>query len=211
MRVLVIAVVAVVAAGLGGCATLDEGECLAGNWDEIGFVDGVDGYPMSRLSQHADACAEYGVVPALASYAAGRDRGLRSYCTVEIGFFEGRTGDSYQGVCPPGLEDDFLAGFADGELVWAMQRRIEFAREAYRNARNRAERLTNDMAADENRLADENLTNEERASIGVRLNRLQDERERAYADMRRAEREEDFAERDLIGLRVRLVGFYGPW
>lgn len=208
MRFLAIVITAV---GLGSCATLDQEECLAGNWSEIGFVDGVEGTPMSRLGRHADACAKYGVVPDLPSYAAGRDRGLRSYCTVEIGFYEGRTGDDYEGVCPPQLEPDFLLGFADGELVRAVDQMVSFARGDHMRALERVRDLTGEMEAEENLLADDSLNDEERESIRTRIHRLQDDRDHAYADIRWAEREEDRAEREMMDLRARFVSFYGPW
>lgn len=208
MRVLAIVITAV---WLGSCATLDQGECLAGNWNQIGFADGVEGAPMSRLGRHADACAEYGVVPDLPSYVAGRDRGLRSYCTVEIGFYEGRTGDHYEGVCPPQLEPNFLLGFADGEFVRAVDQMISLAHGDRIRAQGQVQDLTEEMEGEENRLADENLSDGERESIRARLRRLQDDRYTAYADMRWAEREEERGEREMMDLRVRFVGFYGPW
>ena len=45
------------------CATMSQEQCLRGDWRAVGYGDGVDGRPMSRLDDHAKACAKAGVTP----------------------------------------------------------------------------------------------------------------------------------------------------
>ena len=37
---------------LSGCATMSPEECLQANWEEVGYNDAVEGYPVSRDSEH---------------------------------------------------------------------------------------------------------------------------------------------------------------
>ena len=41
---------------LSSCATLSKQECLVGDWQAIGYNDGVAGYQSERLASHAKAC-----------------------------------------------------------------------------------------------------------------------------------------------------------
>lgn len=38
---------------LSGCATLSKEECMVGDWQTIGYNDGVAGYHSERLTSHA--------------------------------------------------------------------------------------------------------------------------------------------------------------
>jgi hypothetical protein len=80
---------ALVIAGLSGCATLSEEECAMSDWHTIGFEDGSRGYTADRLGDHRRACAgggQYHGVCApelepefLDAYRAGRElHNLRS-------------------------------------------------------------------------------------------------------------------------------------
>ena len=46
---------------LSGCATMSPEECLQANWEEVGYHDAVEGYHVSRSSEHREACASTGV------------------------------------------------------------------------------------------------------------------------------------------------------
>ena len=58
LRMTMAAGVVVGAALLAGCTTMSKDQCLAGAWGEKGYADGAAGYPISRLDDHAKACAE---------------------------------------------------------------------------------------------------------------------------------------------------------
>ncbi len=204
---------AVVAAGLAltGCETLDKGQCLQGDWSAIGYADGVDGYPASRINDHGKACAQYGVAPDARVYYASRERGLPLYCTPARGFLAGRNGDSYKGVCPPPLERGFLAGFADGGLVHDAQARVDHAESDRSSADSRRRRLDRDIRDEEARMDDPKTTDEQRRSIREHLRRLRDDRRRVDDDWRDASYARDAAERDLSMVRARFTPIYGTW
>lgn len=205
MRYVILAVAAV---ALAGCATMSEEQCLAGDWGGQGFNDGAAGHPYSRLNEHTEACARHGVYPDAAAYAAGRDQGLRQYCTAPNGFHVGRSGNGYAGVCPAGLEADFMYGYNDGRLLWSADQQVNTAINAVNNARNRANQLENEIRVEEDSLSDSALTDAQRDTIRARIRRLRDDRERAFDDMRRAERDVEYARREVANLEARFRGGY---
>ena len=71
---------------LSGCATMSPEECLQANWEEVGYNDAIEGYPVSRSSEHREACASTGVTVDFALYRDGHALGLPYYCTRETGF-----------------------------------------------------------------------------------------------------------------------------
>ena len=76
MRILLsVAAAAVAMLAVGSCATMSEGQCLAGAWGERGYADGAEGLPTSRLDDHAKACAEHGVTPDATVYFEARESG----------------------------------------------------------------------------------------------------------------------------------------
>lgn len=127
---------------LGGCATLDKNECLQANWTDLGARDGQSGYSPARLEEHREACREYGIVPDDRSYLAGREQGLRYYCTPETGFREGRRGASYQRVCPLAAEADFLLAYDHGRELYQVEQDMN----ALRSRIDELERALDDPA-----------------------------------------------------------------
>jgi len=110
---------------LGGCASMDRAQCVNANWYAIGMEDGAQGRPLQRLGEHRRACAEHGVQPDAERYAAGRNEGLKSYCTYDRGFRTGRAGSAYNGVCPEPAARDFLAGYQHGRELYGLQKRLD--------------------------------------------------------------------------------------
>jgi Protein of unknown function (DUF2799) len=113
-----------IAAIASGCASLDRAECLSANWYAIGLEDGARGRPLERLGDHRRACAEHKVVPDAERYVAGRDEGLKSFCTYERGFSHGRSGQSYSGGCPAALAVSFQSGYQLGRELHELHRRL---------------------------------------------------------------------------------------
>jgi hypothetical protein len=109
---------------LAGCASLDRGECLNANWYAIGVEDGARGQPLERLGVHRRACAEYNVAPDAERYMAGRNEGLKTFCTYERGYAHGRAGQSYAGGCPANLAAGFQAGYQLGRELYDLNRRL---------------------------------------------------------------------------------------
>lgn len=100
---------------LSGCATLNKGDCLKGDWAAIGYNDAAAGLRgQSELRDHYAACAEYKVRPNEQVYFSGYQRGLTRFCTREAGFKHGAASSEYYGICPQSLEPQFLDGYLTG-------------------------------------------------------------------------------------------------
>lgn len=114
---------AVLLAAACGCASLDKDECLNASWYAIGVEDGSKGRPVERLGDHRRACAKYGVAPDAERYLAGRGEGLKSFCTYDRGFSEGRAGHVYNAACPQ--PQAFLAGYQRGRELYDLHRQLD--------------------------------------------------------------------------------------
>ena len=211
MRGLWVVGLAVSLSAVAGCATMSKEDCLQGDWAGVGFKDGEAGRPQSRLDEHAKACAKTGVVPDAAPYFAARTQGLKLYCTQDRGFSEGRNGESYAGVCPPGAETGFLVGYGDGKLVHAAVERLSQAQSDRDSADHRAEKRDREARGVEDELKNPQLNDEQKKELRDRLNRLRSERAQAVEDGRRADWARRDAEREVDDLHHRFGVRYGGW
>lgn len=152
------ALLALLALGLSGCATLSEGECRTADWQEIGRIDGSQGQPRARLFEHAKACADYGIRPDAEAYYQGREWGLLDYCTPANAYREGRRGASYQGVCPALLEGNFLVSYRQGLAIHDVESALE--------------RIEQRISRIEHRLGEEEVDIDERQELHGELRSL---------------------------------------
>lgn len=118
-----IAVLATVS--IAGCATLSDEECRYADWYAIGMGDGREGRLDSRLARHAEACEKHGVRPDAEAWRAGWREGLLGYCSPQSGWHEGVAGTSYNGVCGPPLEEDFMFGYRPGRALYEVRNALE--------------------------------------------------------------------------------------
>lgn len=109
---------------LAGCATLNQDECRTADWYAVGLEDGARGRVVERLGEHRRACAKFGVTPNTERYLAGRSEGLKTFCTYEKGFAQGRSGQAYAGSCPPLLAAGFSSGYQRGRELYDLHRRL---------------------------------------------------------------------------------------
>ncbi|HRD48497.1 MAG: DUF2799 domain-containing protein [Candidatus Competibacter sp.] len=166
------------ALALSGCATLSREECLIGNWYEIGAQDGAAGYSPERLAEHRQACAEHRIRPDRDAYRAGWEEGIRDYCTPQRGFYEGRKGAGYAGICPPQLEWAFLREYRIGQDVYQQERRIqEVERERERKREERRKR-EEQRRSDERRERPDDSQRRERPDDSQRRERPDDSQRR---------------------------------
>jgi hypothetical protein len=212
MRLLITAAAAAGAAlALGSCATMSAEQCMAGDWSGQGYVDGQSGLTMSRLDEHAEACAKHGISPDAASYAAGRRQGLVHYCTPPKGFEAGRTGSAYAGVCPSDLEADFIPAYRDGQIVHEVETALSNARGRVDSLGGRLEELDEKIVGKQAEARAEGLTDEQREQIRNRIQEIRRERADTEREWRRAQDEIDDAERDVRDVRWRFRDQYGSW
>jgi hypothetical protein len=198
------------ALALGSCATMNEAQCLAGEWSGQGYADGLAGHGWGRLDEHRQACARHGVAPDDAAYYAGHERGVRDYCRPGRGFSIGRDGGGYtNGFCPADLEQDFLIGLADGRLVWDARQRVDRVASDIQAHRNRAQEIENEIRALEDQMGADGVTEDQRRNWRERIRRLRNDREGHLVDARDRERDLDNARRELNFVQNRFIPVYG--
>ncbi|MFC5372924.1 DUF2799 domain-containing protein [Brevundimonas faecalis] len=196
---------------LSGCATMNEDQCMVGDWGGQGWRDGAAGYPTSRIDDHAKACAKYGVAPNMSAYLASREDGLRTYCTWENGFRQGRQGNSYHGVCAPAEERDFVPAYEDGRRIHSVEQAVSAAQSALNSAISRIDDREDKLDAKERELRQEGLSNEDRERIRNRIREVRGELRDARRDARQAEENLRYAEIEARATISAIGGRYGVW
>jgi len=106
---------------LSGCATMSPEECLQANWEEVGYNDAVEGYPVSRSSEHREACADTGVQVDFELYRNGHALGLPYYCTRETGFETADHGGDFATQCRRETFPEYVLGYSQGLDVFALK------------------------------------------------------------------------------------------
>ncbi|NBB64087.1 DUF2799 domain-containing protein [Pseudomonas sp. ODNR1LW] len=198
----------VAAALLSSCSTMSKDECLAGAWGEKGYADGAAGYPVSRLDDHAKACEKYQVSPNPTAYQSAREDGLRTYCTFQRGWTEGRAGNTYYGVCRSEEEAEFLPAYNDGRHLHEAEAAVENAESALNSAEARIEDREDKLDAKQRELRQDGLTDEERDRIRDRIDEVRGEIRDARRNAREASDVLDRARWDLDRVRRELSGRY---
>ena len=110
-----------VTCALSGCATMSPEECLQANWEEVGYDDAIEGYPVSRSSEHREACASTGVQVDFELYRNGHALGLPYYCTRETGFETADHGGDFATQCRRETFPDYVMGYREGLDVFALK------------------------------------------------------------------------------------------
>lgn len=109
---------------LSGCESMNPQECRSADWYQVGYQAGRDGQPRAHIEDLSASCIKANVIPDREGYFAGRERGLREYCTAEHGFYLGRNGSGYRAVCPPESAHEFELAYDDGHRVYEAKQRI---------------------------------------------------------------------------------------
>jgi hypothetical protein len=168
---------------LNGCSSMSEEECLTADWYTIGFEDGSRGLVASAIGEHRKDCAEYGVAPDLEAYSQGRDRGLLEYCHARRGFTEGRSGTTYQGVCPAETEDDYLAGYSVGRQIHDMEQELGKLKSTFGEAKRELRRNESRTKELEKKVVSDESTEDERKAYLAELRQLRHDREHLEHDL----------------------------
>ncbi len=147
---------------VSGCASMTQDQCRHADWAERGQRDGREGYQLSRIDEHREACAKVGVSPDSARWQWGYAQGLRAYCSPNSAWNAGLANRYYAGSCALHDEDGFLRHYRAGQ---ALQR----ARQAFSRNQSDVEKLEVDL-----KKADKD---EERKRLREQISRLDRERQ----------------------------------
>lgn len=121
--------------GLSACATLSADECRTADWYQIGVTDGSAGRGLSMLEAHRRACAEVGITPIAEAWMAGREEGLRHYCTPARAYQVGRSGSSISEGCKPEELSAMSPAFQHGQSYWRIGQDIQQVESDIRDVR----------------------------------------------------------------------------
>lgn len=109
---------------LSSCATLSVEECVVGDWQTIGYNDGVAGYSANRLAAHSKACAKANVTADYKSWERGRQLGLKQYCTVSNAYNIGRRGLELNSVCPATMTRTLQQANRQGREYYSLNKQL---------------------------------------------------------------------------------------
>ncbi len=162
---------------LVGCATLNQEECMKGDWRQLGVKDGVNGETASRIEEHRKACAEHGIRPDERMYMAGHAEGLREYCRIDNAFQSGLKGKQYKGVCSGDIDARFS--------------RYNRAAYAVYKTRKEIESKNSSISSKQSRLESRKTSDKDRVHIRGEIRRLESDLDRLRSDLRDQERKLD--------------------
>ena len=120
---------------LSGCATtpsLSPEQCQAGNWQQIGYADGMVGRSGAYFAKHLENCTPIpGSAPNRMLWEQGRQEGLKEFCTELNAYKLGREGYSWQPVCPLDGIEKLEEAYNQGRYYYLRQRDMEYLSTPY--------------------------------------------------------------------------------
>lgn len=176
--ILILLVLTVWLGGCSGRASISQNQCAAGDWQTIGYRDGVNGQRSSRLLEHQDACVGHGVVPDRQEYMVGWDQGAREYCDPSNGFHVGERGWSQNNICPADLKAGFLTAYREGRTLYNARLEVSNLEWEIEQKTSRLAALKSEIISATAAQIDGELTAQERIELASRVQRLYEERER---------------------------------
>lgn len=190
---------------LGGCSSLSESQCLASDWETIGYRDGLGGTQSTALIRHTDACMKHGVVPDRDAYLAGWEDGVQQYCQPQNAFSVGEHGAGYANVCPPHLQQSFHAAYQDGRQLYLAQAEIDDLQRGIAQRKSRMRQVKSEMAAIASGMLDEESTTADRAGMLLSAKDLAQEQGRLDSEIAELEAEVAVKRDRLESLRHSLA------
>ncbi len=169
---------------LGGCASsMSESQCLANDWETVGYRDGLSGTQSTALMRHMDACMKHGVRPDRQAYLAGWNDGVAQYCQPANGFSAGERGAGYGNVCPPHLQDAFYAAYQDGRQLYLAQSELNGIGSAINQREARLREVKAEMASIAAGMISEESTAADRAAMLLTAKDLAEEQGRLNSEI----------------------------
>ena len=200
------AAIATVLLLLASCASLSPEQCQNADWRQVGYADGANGLPGSRIQDHASACAKIGAKPDMEAYLSGRMEGLVSYCQPENGFDVGRRGaPDNAGDCPPHVRGAFLQNYRQGREINALEAQISSLRGTMDNERREMRRREDRIEDIRKELRRPNVSPERRNSLLGEMERLIDRKQDTGGRQLGLQREMDIAQ-ERLATRLRGMG-----
>ncbi len=202
MRLLRMIASMLVLAALAGCASdsVSESQCIAGDWQTVGYRDGANGYRSTQLLEHQNACVKHGVIPDRASYMIGWEKGVREYCEANNGYDVGVSGYGHNNVCPDDQREAFLAAYHDGRQLYLARSEVNDLEQAISQREYRLDEIKTELVSSATQQFDPTLTPAARVDLLALTERLAEEQGRINAELPQMRRELAFKTQQLAAL-----------
>jgi len=171
---------------LAGCSnhgSVSKSQCVAGDWQTVGYRDGVHGQRSTRLLAHQDACGEHGVIPDREQYMVGWDQGIREYCESLNGFVVGERGQMQNNVCPEDLKPTFTRAYQEGRSLYLARTEVTNLEGAIYRCRARIDQIEVEMVSSVTAQLNPVLTPAARIELIAQVKWLEDEKRRLHAEI----------------------------
>jgi Protein of unknown function (DUF2799) len=189
---------------LTGCSSMSERECLATDWQTVGYEDGVNGYAGDRIGRYRNACSEHGVTPNLAQYQTGREQGLSEFCKPVNGFRVGARGGGYSGVCPAELDESFVDAYQSGRQLYSLRSRVNATQGDIYSMRAELDQIDRGLVSIGAQMVDPTVTNEQRAQLLIDTKQMAERKGEIKARIPQLESELLVYQRELDDYRATL-------
>ena len=146
------------AALISSCASLTKEQCLQGDWNHLGYLDGYQGRSHGYFEKHVKACQRVHVQPDKETWLDGHKRGARKYCEPDNAYKQGLMGRKYHNICEPDQHKTFVVLHELGHREYLIiESRDYYAREVARleNALDEKEAYWDDVGLDDSQTQDQ--------------------------------------------------------
>lgn len=198
----------VLLSGCGGGATISESQCYAGDWETVGYRDGVNGLRSTQLLEHQDACVPHGVVPDRASYMAGWRDGVVEYCQPGNAFAVGERGWGHNGVCPVEQQHAFERAYRDGRQLYLARSEVADIERLIYQKSMRLEQVKTELVSSATEQLNPVLTPQERVELLSWTQRLSEEKASIERELPALEAERAAKANQLSMLQQSLASAY---
>ncbi len=193
---------------VSGCASMSESQCVAGDWETVGYRDGVAGKQSSQLLSHQNACVKHGAIPDRDAYLAGWESGVRQFCLPGNGFSTGEAGRAFANVCPEDLQDAYYAAYQEGRRLYLAKAEIDSLKREIAQKEYRIEQLAEEISSVEAELVADDTAAMQRVQLLDRTKALAAEQGELEAEIQQLKVDLALKSERLKSLRQALAFAY---
>jgi ribosome modulation factor len=164
-------------------------QCLVGDWQTVGYQDGLNGVQSTALLRHQNTCLKYDVTPDRDAYLLGWRDGVLRYCQPDHAFDVGSRGARYGNVCPDHLDSAFRTAFNEGRRLYLAQAEIDNLHSAIDQREIRLREVKAQLAGVTGAVLQPEATIPELASMVISAKDLAEEKGRLEAEIAELRRE----------------------
>ena len=196
----------IILSGCGGGASVSKNQCIASDWQTLGYRDGVSGLRSSQLLKHQDACVKHDIIPDRTGYMMGWNQGVLEYCQPNNAFEIGELGRGHNNVCPGEMQTPFTRAYREGRKLYLLRREVANIEQAIAQNEQRLETVKAEIVSSATHQLDPLLTPADRVELAAHTHRLTEERHRLLHEIPMLMDELDDKQAELDNLRQSLAG-----